>query len=165
MTNNTRNAWLRASVLLENHKRALREKALVLKRDPLQQGLAKTIQAEVERLRKLGQFRVEAHLAATPPHSIDAGCKQLVFRIFQEAINNILKHARANVVTITLSCSQSEWILTVVDDGVGFYLPQTAPGSGGIANLYKRASLLRSEERRVGKECVSTCRSRWSPYH
>src|SRR3546814_6757800 len=26
-------------------------------------------------------------------------------------------------------------------------------------------SLVRSEERRVGKECVSTCRSRWSPYH
>src|SRR3546814_4465702 len=27
------------------------------------------------------------------------------------------------------------------------------------------AGFLRSEERRVGKECVSTCRSRWSPYH
>src|SRR3546814_1766192 len=27
------------------------------------------------------------------------------------------------------------------------------------------ASLIRSEERRVGKECVSTCRSRWSTYH
>src|SRR3546814_3187980 len=26
-------------------------------------------------------------------------------------------------------------------------------------------ALTRSEERRVGKECVSTCRSRWSPYH
>src|SRR3546814_17700681 len=26
-------------------------------------------------------------------------------------------------------------------------------------------SLPRSEERRVGKECVSTCRSRWAPYH
>src|SRR3546814_19345369 len=26
-------------------------------------------------------------------------------------------------------------------------------------------AMLRSEERRVGKECVSTCRSRWSPYH
>src|SRR3546814_1931340 len=26
-------------------------------------------------------------------------------------------------------------------------------------------SIHRSEERRVGKECVSTCRSRWSPYH
>src|SRR3546814_8177456 len=28
-----------------------------------------------------------------------------------------------------------------------------------------RKSWKRSEERRVGKECVSTCRSRWSPYH
>src|SRR3546814_2113898 len=27
------------------------------------------------------------------------------------------------------------------------------------------STLPRSEERRVGKECVSTCRSRWSPYH
>ena len=27
------------------------------------------------------------------------------------------------------------------------------------------SDLTRSEERRVGKECVSTCRSRWSPYH
>src|SRR3546814_5723383 len=31
------------------------------------------------------------------------------------------------------------------------------------AFLHARAA--RSEERRVGKECVSTCRSRWSPYH
>src|SRR3546814_2898022 len=30
----------------------------------------------------------------------------------------------------------------------------------GATNRYGR-----SEERRVGKECVSTCRSRWSPYH
>src|SRR3546814_12094647 len=29
----------------------------------------------------------------------------------------------------------------------------------------KRVAALGSEERRVGKECVSTCRSRWSPYH
>src|SRR3546814_12335286 len=28
-----------------------------------------------------------------------------------------------------------------------------------------KCQLLRSEERRVGKECVSTCRSRWAPYH
>src|SRR3546814_8328425 len=31
----------------------------------------------------------------------------------------------------------------------------------GVANLFVN----RSEERRVGKECVSTCRSWWSPYH
>src|SRR3546814_14248060 len=29
----------------------------------------------------------------------------------------------------------------------------------------RRANIVRSEERRVGKECVSKCRSRWSPYH
>src|SRR3546814_4012577 len=29
----------------------------------------------------------------------------------------------------------------------------------------QRVHAIRSEERRVGKECVSTCRSRWSPYH
>src|SRR3546814_9791600 len=33
---------------------------------------------------------------------------------------------------------------------------------GGIGTL---AGRMRSEERRVGKECVSTCRSRWSPSH
>src|SRR3546814_8888717 len=33
-----------------------------------------------------------------------------------------------------------------------------------IRGMVKRGSG-RSEERRVGKECVSTCRSRWSPYH
>src|SRR3546814_6193827 len=33
------------------------------------------------------------------------------------------------------------------------------------AQLEQRIEADRSEERRVGKECVSTCRSRWSPYH
>src|SRR3546814_3029256 len=31
--------------------------------------------------------------------------------------------------------------------------------------LIEYLEFFRSEERRVGKECVSTCRSRWSPYH
>src|SRR3546814_15427326 len=34
----------------------------------------------------------------------------------------------------------------------------------GVLTLADR-NIHRSEERRVGKECVSTCRSRWSPYH
>src|SRR3546814_13737793 len=34
-----------------------------------------------------------------------------------------------------------------------------------ISKSIRRSSRVRSEERRVGKECVSTCRSRWSPYH
>ena len=34
-----------------------------------------------------------------------------------------------------------------------------------ITSMIIMLSMVRSEERRVGKECVSTCRSRWSPYH
>src|SRR3546814_4817203 len=34
-----------------------------------------------------------------------------------------------------------------------------------VADVRDGACSSRSEERRVGKECVSTCRSRWSPYH
>src|SRR3546814_14516239 len=34
-----------------------------------------------------------------------------------------------------------------------------------VLGLARLEQLGRSEERRVGKECVSTCRSRWSPYH
>ena len=36
---------------------------------------------------------------------------------------------------------------------------------GGTGKTTTVAHLGRSEERRVGKECQSTCRSRWSPYH
>ena len=35
-----------------------------------------------------------------------------------------------------------------------------------LTNIYKKMNVKsRSEERRVGKECASMCRSRWSPYH
>src|SRR3546814_11576679 len=46
----------------------------------------------------------------------------------------------------------------VKEDGTptGYYLVTAGEG---------RRLAMRSEERRVGKECVSTCRSRWSPYH
>src|SRR3546814_13658904 len=35
----------------------------------------------------------------------------------------------------------------------------------GLQTVSEFVDRRRSEERRVGKECVSTCRSRWSPYH
>src|SRR3546814_9761059 len=45
----------------------------------------------------------------------------------------------------------------------GYSIGGLAVGEGQEAML--RVLETRSEERRVGKECVSTCRSRWSPYH
>src|SRR3546814_15609457 len=50
------------------------------------------------------------------------------------------------------------------------FLPLRSPWmdpccGGGRQDRTEPSRTLRSEERRVGKECVSTCRSRWAPYH
>src|SRR3546814_12132723 len=47
----------------------------------------------------------------------------------------------------------------------GLHRLREAVGIDYINSALVGAELGRSEERRVGKECVSTCRSRWSPYH
>src|SRR3546814_12884849 len=55
------------------------------------------------------------------------------------------------------------------DDGVPLLLfawpDQEAEENHAEIAIPHLGSLIRSEERRVGKECVSTCRSRWSPSH
>src|SRR3546814_18772803 len=43
-------------------------------------------------------------------------------------------------------------------------MEEISRASASVALSYGAHSNLRSEERRVGQECVSTCRSRWSPY-
>src|SRR3546814_12559150 len=50
------------------------------------------------------------------------------------------------------------------DLGLSAYNAATLTADADTARWFE-ALLARSEERRVGKECVSTCRSRWSPYH
>src|SRR3546814_4131008 len=55
-------------------------------------------------------------------------------------------------------------------DGIEMMIRDGARGGGESEEIVDRrrhleGTLVRSEERRVGKECVSTCRSRWSPYH
>ena len=51
------------------------------------------------------------------------------------------------------------WII----DDTGF--PKKGRHSVGVARQYCGQVGKRSEERRVGKECLSVCRSRWAPYH
>src|SRR3546814_15873718 len=58
-------------------------------------------------------------------------------------------------------------IISVGVHGETLRLVSRAPtllGPGLIVEAAGREPQIRSDERRVGKECVSTCRSRWSPY-
>jgi signal transduction histidine kinase len=70
-----------------------------------------------------------------------------VFRIAQEALQNILKHAKATAVSVSLQFGTDNLRLTVVDNGVGI-----APADGhstrpslGISNMKRRASVLKGE--------------------
>src|SRR3546814_2368568 len=51
------------------------------------------------------------------------------------------------------------------DAGEDLWLGPDAERKQADRQHEEQQSIERSEERRVGKECVSTCRSRWSPYH
>ena len=50
--------------------------------------------------------------------------------------------------------------ITILDE-LKYFIPPLQPEEWNQL----QSNILRSEERRVGKECVQPCRSRWSPYH
>src|SRR3546814_20218552 len=66
-------------------------------------------------------------------------------------LEDFLKSYRATILIVS---HERDFLNNVVDHILHL--------QGGKLTLYPGG---RSEERRVGKECVSTCRSRWSPYH
>jgi len=63
-----------------------------------------------------------------------------LYRIAQETLNNVLRHARATAVTVRLEVADREVELAVIDNGVGFD-PQIAAGGGGMGliNIRQRA--------------------------
>src|SRR3546814_3884041 len=56
-------------------------------------------------------------------------------------------------------------VVLVGDPDRDLALDEFGIGRGALDPQHAAGLVQRSEERRVGKECVSTCRSRWSPYH
>jgi len=79
-------------------------------------------------------------------HAIAPDVALCVYRVLQESLHNIRRHASASSVSISLSCSDSELCLSVYDDGVGFDMGkkrEDRSGSGfGIAGMRERAFLI-----------------------
>lgn len=68
-----------------------------------------------------------------------------VFRIFQEALSNIAKHARANAVTVKLSRENTQVELTVDDDGIGIQEKKEYKQNFGILGMHQRAKNIGGE--------------------
>jgi len=62
-----------------------------------------------------------------------------LYFIAQEALNNVLKHARASSVTVHLSQSRSNIVMEIEDDGCGFDTIRVKQGGMGIRNMQQRA--------------------------
>lgn len=70
--------------------------------------------------------------------------RRIVYLIYKEALTNVVKHAVAENVFITLRLSDGIFYLNIMDDGKGFDTEQVAFGNG-IRNLRQRASVLNGE--------------------
>jgi signal transduction histidine kinase len=68
-----------------------------------------------------------------------------IFRIFQEVLNNILKHAQATNVIVNLNYLNDKFILQISDNGIGFDVAEKkkSPKSGvGLKSIFNRAQLI-----------------------
>jgi signal transduction histidine kinase len=66
--------------------------------------------------------------------------KLMIFRILQEALNNIIKYAKATTVYISIRKKENDIDLKIVDDGVGFELDTNKKGIG-LKNIQNRVYL------------------------
>lgn len=89
---------------------------------------------------------------------VDEQRKLTLFRIIQEQLNNIMKHARATEVMIRLSIEGKDIVLTVVDNGIGFDMSRHRKGVG-ITNIISRTELFKGKVEilsKPGDGCVLT---------
>src|SRR3546814_7178394 len=93
-----------------------------------------------------------------------SGLCSILFRfcLFFFFFSSRRRHTRCALVTGVQTCALPIYVSTAVIGTRGGVGASTLATS--LAWLFS-TQYKRSEERRVGKECVSTCRSRWSPYH
>jgi len=83
-------------------------------------------------------LEVKAEIGPVPPLPEDV--KVALYRIAQEALNNVVKHARARRVVIGLAAEEGAVALRIHDDGRGFDPADVPPGHFGLDNIRERAA-------------------------
>jgi len=91
-----------------------------------------------------GNLRIELGIEKLPP--LDADLQTLLFRVAQEALANVMRHAQASDVLLRLATRAGRVMLTIWDDGVGFEPGAAAAAasegrSAGLAGMRERARL------------------------
>ncbi len=110
-----------------------------------EEGLIRATSLEAERISKLTNLQVTVK-AEGNTQFLPTDTELIIFRIVQEALQNIIKHAHASEVGILLKYETSSLHLSVTDNGQGFNIQhtniQTNGKQSGLANIKKRAELL-----------------------
>lgn len=105
-----------------------------------QQGLVAALSKQAAVMRSRHGFLVEIHLCAEPPLAPEA--KEALYRVAQEALNNIVKHAQARKVHLRLQQQEGRVELEIRDDGVGFDSLREYPGHLGLVSMRERIERL-----------------------
>jgi len=106
-----------------------------------QEGLVAAIQARLDAVE--GRVGLETNFVIEGEISLSPQVEEGLYRITQEALNNVLKHAHAKTVTITLIQDEHMVRLEVADDGVGFDPTQACDaGCMGLRGMRERAQEL-----------------------
>lgn len=107
----------------------VRESVAALRTDPLQ---GKSLQAALDELLSQFQFAYAIGIAARIelPDSLPKETETSIYRIIQEALTNIAKHAAAETASINLQAIASTIDLNIRDDGRGFHYQPDSPGFG-----------------------------------
>jgi two-component system sensor histidine kinase UhpB len=104
-------------------------------------GLIESIEDVIDDMKLArADLAIELDLQNISEEQIEDRRKLTVFRIVQEQLNNIVKHARATRVLIRLSMEGANIVVTVADNGVGFDVSRHRKGVG-ITNIISRTEL------------------------
>jgi len=112
-------------------------------------GMIQAIDYELEMIRKSGALTTSFTIEGSSV-KLEAQKELIIFRIVQEVINNIIKHAKASSLRIVLTYAPGRCTIAVTDDGAGFDLSPLTAGHNnkfglGIRNMHKRAQLIGAE--------------------